>query len=276
MLTEAQLASPSDVEVDGSIFGRREFVPNSLPSLGPVPTGVDRRNAFPEPNGDNDAATADNIAEGVDTTSNDPTKTRQPSQSGNKSSLSAALVFYTLTSPLITILLVSVELILAMPFSPDSSSSSIASPVEEPRPRSRLSNILHSRRAHQVLLALTFLNIASMGTNAFFWSHCELPIPTITKNLAICPKEVRGHWMGGIHEVSIAKVTISWLVVVGLVCHTFFVWQNMRAERRRWASGESHGTAKEVDVTIQMEEGQLEEEKERRSRVRFMLSSGGW
>ncbi len=75
--------------------------------------------------------------------------------------------------------------------------------------------------------------------------------------------------MGGIHEVSIAKITISWLIVIGLVCHTGFVWKNMRTERRRWALGQDHGTVEEVDVTVKMEEGKLERERIRKIMVRF-------
>ena len=75
--------------------------------------------------------------------------------------------------------------------------------------------------------------------------------------------------MGGIHEVSIAKITISWLVVIGLVCHAFFVWQNMSIERRRWALGADHGKAEEADITVKMEEGKLERERIRKIMVRF-------
>ena len=75
--------------------------------------------------------------------------------------------------------------------------------------------------------------------------------------------------MGGIHEVSIAKVTISWLIVVGLVCHAFFVWKNMRTERRRWALGMGHGNAEEADITVKMEEGRLDRERIRKIMVRF-------
>ena len=269
MLTDAQLASPSEVEIDASIFSRREFVPNSLPDLGPVPTGLARRTAFPDPSVSDNVATTAALKDSVNSIFNEPKEATQQSQSSNKSSLSTQLVFYTLSSPLVTILLVSAELILAWSSTSSSSSSPIASPIEEPRPRSRFSGTLTSRRAHLVLLALTLLNIASMTVTGSFWTHCELPSPAITKTLAICPLAVRGHWMGGIHEVSIAKITISWLVVIGLVCHAFFVWKNMRTERRRWALGLDHGKAEEADITVKMEEGKLERERIRKIMVRF-------
>ena len=77
--------------------------------------------------------------------------------------------------------------------------------------------------------------------------------------------------MGGIHEVSIAKITIGWLIVIGLVCHVVFVWRNMKTDRRRWALSQGHGQAEEVDVTVKMEEGELAgEQQQRTGRVRFI------
>jgi hypothetical protein len=271
MLTDSQLASPSDIEIDGSIFGRRAFVPNSKLDLGPVPTSISvKRNALPESGSGDLASITATIAGGVNSISQNSTHARQPSRADNKSSLSAALVFYTLTSPLFTILLISAELILIFSSNHTSNQTSIPSPIEEPRPRSRFSTSLTSRRAHFVLLILTLLNIASLTTTSSFWTYCELPPPSITTARMICPAEIRGHWMGGIHEVSIAKITIGWLVVIGLVCHAFFIYQNMRVERRRWAVGSGHGSAEEVDGTLKMEEGELESGHQGRwGRVRF-------
>ena len=73
--------------------------------------------------------------------------------------------------------------------------------------------------------------------------------------------------MGGIHEVSIAKVTLGWLVVIGLLCHAFFILSNMKTERRRWALTFGHGKAAEVDTTIKEED--VEAGPRNFSRVRF-------
>ena len=237
MLSDTQLASDDDVEVDDSIFSRRSVVAN--------------------------------IARRLITSSDGSTERNQQSGSDNKENLSVALIFYTLSSPLFTILLVSMELVLSLPFSSGSTNTPISSPIEEPRPRSRFSGRLQSRRAHLILLILAFLNIASMTVTGSFWTHCELPIPAITQTLAMCPAEVRGHWMGGIHEVSIAKVTLSWLVVIGLVCHTFFVWRDMKTQRRRWAIGQDDSEIEQGDITVKMEEGDLQRKRRWNSRVRF-------
>ncbi len=75
--------------------------------------------------------------------------------------------------------------------------------------------------------------------------------------------------MGGIHEVSIAKVTLGWLLVVGLITHTIFVWRNMKAQRRKWAVGEACTEAGDMEVTFKLEEIDVENGGRRSSRVRF-------
>ena len=80
--------------------------------------------------------------------------------------------------------------------------------------------------------------------------------------------------MYGIHELSIAKVAIAWVVVAGILWHTLCLLRSMRANRRAWKMEEGHGEAQEV--VIKLEEGlvmeaQTEKLERKRDRVvRFL------
>lgn len=255
MLTDAQLASPEDIEIDSSIFSRRNMDASSWDQ-------ISKRAAMPSTDSTEDDLTSATL---------EPTSTGAADYPRNKSSLSAALIFYTATSPLFAVLVISAELLLALSStSEEPTSPSVVSQTIEPRRHSRIARFLRSRRAHLIFLGLIFVNVCSLAITASFWTHCEIPSPVITQNALMCPKELRGHWMGGIHEVSLAKVILSWLVIFGSVAHAYVMFRNMKAERRRWAVHEDQEMAKEIDVVVELTEKDVEKGKSKSSRVRFL------
>ncbi|KIX95612.1 uncharacterized protein Z520_08732 [Fonsecaea multimorphosa CBS 102226] len=95
--------------------------------------------------------------------------------------------------------------------------------------------LLSLRKAYIILLATSSLLICGWITSLSFWMHCELPI--FNQNIsgqAVCPVQVRGHFMYGIHEVSIARIVVGWVVVMMYVAHVVLMVMGWRAQRRIW------------------------------------------
>lgn len=142
------------------------------------------------------------------------------------------MVAYTLSAPLATLVYILTELALHVV-----------------RP-----HISITRRAHLVFLACTTVLAAGWTTTNALWTHCEMPAPSLTANMRMCPASVRGHFMFGIHELSIAKVIVGWFIVTGLLVHAFCIVKNMRDIRRYGGDGLGiqHGS---VRMVLEMEEG---------------------
>ena len=59
--------------------------------------------------------------------------------------------------------------------------------------------------------------------------------------------------MYGIHELSIAKAVIAWVLVVGLIWHVICLFRGIEENRRRWAIGRNgHGSA---EIVLKVEDG---------------------
>lgn len=149
----------------------------------------------------------------------------------------AALLFYTLTTPGVSLFHLAFELIM----------------------HHHTPQHLSSRTIYLVFLSLSSLILAGWLTTLSFWMHCELP-PLNKSGQAVCPVQVRGHFMYGIHEVSITKVVIGWLVALVYVAHVVVLGMGYKAQRRVWrVKGKSgvegdletaHGEATEVVVRV--------------------------
>jgi hypothetical protein len=143
-----------------------------------------------------------------------------------------AMIFYSLTAPLVTLVYIIAEL---------------WHHITRP-------HISVTRRAHHCYLLLTLAQAAGWVANNAFWAHCEIPAPSLTANMQLCPASVRGHFMFGIHVLSIAKIATGFLIVLGLGVHACCIVKNMRDIRRYGGEGLGikHGSARMV---LEMEEG---------------------
>jgi hypothetical protein len=148
------------------------------------------------------------------------------------SSPNAAMLAYTLAAPVATLLYIFVELTLH-----------ITRPV-----------ISVMRRTHLIFLCCTSLLAAGWAANLALWTQCEMPAASLTMKMHMCPASVRGHFMFGIHELSIAKVVLGWIIVVGLFAHAYCIVKNMRDIRKYGGAGLGikHGS---VRMVLEMEEG---------------------
>ena len=166
------------------------------------------------------------------------------SASATKSQSELALVFYTLTLPGLSIFHNIFELL-----------------MHHNTPR-----VLSLRSIYITLLTTSCLLICGWITNIAFWMHCELPMFNQNKaGQGVCPVQVRGHFMYGIHEVSIARIVVGWVVVLAYIGHVVLLAMGYRVQKRIWrivGSGKavgdvemSHGEARVVVVRFE-DEGQ--------------------
>lgn len=157
---------------------------------------------------------------------------RRASTYGTDGSPDVAMVAYTLSAPVATLVYIMIELSLHIV-----------------RP-----HISITRRTHQVFLLCVAVLAAGWTTTNALWTHCEMPAPSLTANMRMCPISVRGHFMFGIHELSIAKVIVGWFIVIGLLVHMFCLVKNIRDIRRYGGDGLGiqHGS---VRMVLEMEEG---------------------
>lgn len=172
-----KLALDSSAEVDGSIFSRRQD------DLASVPATKDPQQ------GDSDSSSQDR----------DDTEPQ------------TALLFYTLTTPAVSLIHLTFELIM----------------------HHHTPQHLSKRTAYIVLLSTSTLLAAGWLTTLGFWMHCELP-PLNSTRQDLCPAQVRGHFMYGIHEVSIAKTVVAWLIAFVYLGHVICLAIGWGAMRRVW------------------------------------------
>jgi len=115
------------------------------------------------------------------------------------------------------------------------------------------------RSVYITLIATSTLLICGWVTTITFWMHCELPIFNRNKaGQAVCPAQVRGHFMYGIHEVSITRIVVGWVVVAMYIGHVVLLGLGYKAQKRIWriigggkSAGDvemSHGEARVVVV----------------------------
>ncbi|EXJ59072.1 hypothetical protein A1O7_06503 [Cladophialophora yegresii CBS 114405] len=113
---------------------------------------------------------------------------------------------------------------------------------------------------------ITFLTTSSLLTCGWittlaFWMHCELPIFNQNKaGQGVCPIQVRGHFMYGIHEVSIARIVVGWIIVLTYIGHVVLLSFGYNVQKRIWriigggaATGDvemTHGEARVVVVSF--------------------------
>jgi hypothetical protein len=169
---------------------------------------------------------------------------RETTTSGSGSGSELALLFYTLTVPGLSILHNAFELI-----------------MHHNTPR-----LLTLRSIYITFLATSSLLVCGWITNLAFWMHCELPI--FNQNIPgqrICPAQVRGHFMYGIHEVSITRIVVGWTIVLVYMIHVVLLALGYRVQRRLWritgegkANETSHGEARVVVVRFE-EEGRRDD-----------------
>lgn len=167
---------------------------------------------------------------------------RRASSHATDGSPDVAMVAYTLSAPLATLVYIMIELTLHIV-----------------RP-----HVSITRRTHQAFLLCVAVLAAGWTTTNALWTHCEMPAPSLTANMRMCPVSVRGHFMFGIHELSIAKVIVGWFIVIGLLVHMFCLVKNMRDIRRYGGDGLGiqHGS---VRMVLEMEEGARVQKGLRRS-----------
>lgn len=192
-----QLAQDSTAEVDGSLFSRRQETSATVPAT------------------------------------KDP-ESQSRSKDRDYTEPQTALLFYTLTTPAVSLVHLTFELI-----------------MHHHTPKH-----LSKRSAYIVLLAATSLLTAGWLTTLGFWMHCELP-PLNNTRQDLCPIQVRGHFMYGIHEVSIAKTVVAWLIALVYLGHAVLLvigWGTMKRVWRITGGGKSgnleRGQATEIVVSV--------------------------
>ncbi|KAK5053740.1 hypothetical protein LTR84_001701 [Exophiala bonariae] len=217
-----QLAVDSSAEVDGSIFSRRSndtyfvFAPTNTTTITEITRRQDDTDLIP--------ASKDPQQNSNDTTSQDRDNTEPQT----------ALLFYTLTTPAISLIHLTFELIM----------------------HHHTPQHLSKRLAYIVLLTSSSLLAAGWLTTLGFWMHCELP-PLNSTRQDLCPIQVRGHFMYGIHEVSIAKTVVAWLIAFVYLGHVVCLAIGWAAMKRVWritgagkSGGLEHGQATEIVVSV--------------------------
>ncbi|KIW85586.1 hypothetical protein Z517_00978 [Fonsecaea pedrosoi CBS 271.37] len=139
-----------------------------------------------------------------------------------------ALLFYALTVPGLSLIHLALELV-----------------IHHNTPR-----LLSLRQAYIALLATSSLLVCGWITSLSFWMHCELPIfNQKISSQAVCPVQVRGHFMYGIHEVSIARIILGWIAVMLYVGHVVVVSMGYRSQRRIWRIVGPRKGDEDVDMT---------------------------
>ncbi|EXJ68073.1 uncharacterized protein A1O5_08688 [Cladophialophora psammophila CBS 110553] len=124
-----------------------------------------------------------------------------------------ALLFYALTVPSVSLIHLVLELTM----------------------HHQTPQILSLRKTYIALLATSSLLICGWIASLSFWMHCELPIfNRDISGQAVCPVQVRGHFMYGIHEVSIARIVVGWIVVMMYMGHVVVMVMGYRVQRRIW------------------------------------------
>ncbi|EXJ82010.1 hypothetical protein A1O1_08078 [Capronia coronata CBS 617.96] len=246
-----RLAQNSTAEIEGSLFGKRRpsmLSPVSISSgiITPRSASTDDDSQSTEP-----AAT---ITATTDSTSA-TTGGSSSSSSSSSSPSSLALLFYTFTTPGISLFHLSMEILI----------------------HHHTPHHLTLRRTYLAIMTLSSFLVAGWITTLGFWMHCELG-PTlhnqhdsgptssstfrhIQAQAAICPVQVRGHFMYGIHEVSISKAVVGGIIVLVYVCHVVLLGMGFKAQRRVWrlvgiggGGGLEHGEASEIVIRVEEDE----------------------
>ncbi|KAL2430548.1 hypothetical protein ABEF95_010676 [Exophiala dermatitidis] len=180
------------------------------------------------------------------------TSTSSPSTSTTSKSESdssrLALLFYTLTTPTTSIIHLFFEIVM------------------HHNTPTRGHPLLSRRTIYFGVICLSSLLAAGWIANLSFWIHCELATSTsnhksldgssnlVPLSQAICPPQIRGHFMYGIHEVSIAKAVVGGVVWVLYLGYIACLVSGLKAQKRVWRLTGSnkleHGEAAEVDVEV--------------------------
>lgn len=135
------------------------------------------------------------------------------STSSTENQSEVALLFYTLTLPSLSILHLFLELIM----------------------HHNTPQYLRKRAMYIALLATLCLLICGWITTISFWMHCELPVFNQSKaGQAVCPVQTRGHFMFGIHEVSIARIAVGWIIVSMYMGHVVLLGMGYKSQKRIW------------------------------------------
>ncbi|KIW13245.1 hypothetical protein PV08_08432 [Exophiala spinifera] len=149
------------------------------------------------------------------------TRDNAAASTGTSSTSEVALLFYTLFTPCMSLVHLCFELT-----------------AHHATPRH-----LRSKAAFLVLTPSAALFVAGWVTTLSFWMHCELPsLNSNPAGQAVCPAQVRGHFMYGIHEVSIAKIAVGWVVSLAYALHVLVLARAWRIG----GSGSGSGSGNEA------------------------------
>lgn len=160
-----------------------------LPRRDPETPGVaDGYGAMYTPNNPNQSAETNSTPGGSTDTSHSASGKADSSDSDY---LDVETLFYTLTVPFLTFAHAATELTYLF-----ASPSSLLS---------LFSNVFS--------LAISVLLAAGWVVSASLWTHCELAPASATATYQVCPAHVRGHFMYGVHELSVAKTAVGWVIL---------------------------------------------------------------
>lgn len=166
-------------------------------------------------------------------TSNLTLRSTTPTAPPSSTQTVTALLFYTLTTPTTSIFHLTLTLL-----------------THHTNPQH-----LRTKLAYTLLIPTTTLLAAGWLTTVSIWTHCEIP-PLNRHGQQICPPQVRGHFMYGIHEVSIAKTAITWIIFVLYAVDLLILVGGNKAQRRVWritvktGPDFDHGDATEIVVRV--------------------------
>lgn len=143
------------------------------------------------------------------------------------SSAMAALTFYTATLPFLTMIHTSVELLLSLIRPETSQATRLGDAFRFQRAGADVdARGVVTRRRTGTLLSFSASALLCLGwlIMQMFWMNCE--VATFGGNTGgeqVCPVQIRGHRMGGVSELSIGKVVLGFVVILGYAGYCLYL-----------------------------------------------------
>jgi len=148
----------------------------------------------------------------------------------------AALTFYTATLPFLTMLHTSVELLTSLIRPETSQGTRLGDSLLFRRAGADVdARGMVTRRRIGTLLSFSASALLCLGWLVMqaFWVNCEIGTVGGGSAEQVCPVQIRGHRMGGVSELSVAKVVLGFVVVLGYLAYCAYLvrWVGVFAGR---------------------------------------------
>lgn len=138
----------------------------------------------------------------------------------------AALTFYTATLPFLTMLHTSVELFTSLIRPETSQATRLGDALRFRRAGADVdAQGVVTRRRVGTLLSFSASVLLCLGWVVMqsFWLNCEITTFGDVSAEQVCPIQIRGHRMGGVSELSVVKVVLGFVVVLGYAGYALYL-----------------------------------------------------